>query len=399
MADFGGFSSDFGPGTAPPIPPAPPPAPPDLHNLASPVSVTQYGALSSIYLNAAAGTQSAPTAVPGNFGVGQVVGEGWDGTAYSYDAALYFRATQAFTPTAHGMELLFFTTPNNATAVVNGAGVTAGGALWCGGGAPLATTATDGFFGMPTMAGPPTGAPVINYATAPTVFDTTDKQLWVWGGGAWNGLATLGQPASFGALAGSSLTVTGSAAHRLLLGQGASAVTSAPAGTLGQVLTSQGAADPTFTTAVGNTTGFLGPVPTGPASTTQTMAGMGGAPANCTFTPSRNGRVLIMFTGTIILPVNSTAGTGLILQMRYGTGAAPANGDAVIGTAAGSGTTASVGILQGASLTASFPFMLCAVLTGLVVGTTYWADIAQGQTAGGGFIAHLASVNLTYLEQ
>lgn len=684
--DPGGFSSEFGPGTPPPQPPPPL----SLNPAPSPLVLQSYGALSSAYLQAALGTQAAPAPIPGNFGIGQLVARGWDGSAYgNYDAALYFRATETHSPTGHGTEVLFFTTPNGSVTAAQPAGVSQGGALWCGGGAALATTATDGFFGVPTMAGAPASVPVINHATAPMVFDTVDKELWVYGAGAWNlinssggggggvtvvtstsadltvanpsttptltvnsapkwsaprtisytgdatgsgavdgsanvgvalslaavnanvgsfgdaghvaqitvdakgritaagnvaipggtvtsvGITALNTGALFtisnspitssgniginaiaqnantvlaGAVSGgasfpvfrqliaadiaggvgvtnvssansdltvasgattpvltvnaapkwdtartisftgdvvgtapvdgsanvaiamavqplTSLTISGAAgtqrllnfqtsgslrwqfncsaalesggnagsnfnfqalddtgaflfsvftitrsngipvfpqrlgltgttAHGVVVAQGTAAVTSTAAGSVGQVLTSQGAAaDPTFTAAAGGSSGTTGQNPTASPSGTGSMAGMGAAFA---FTPTRNGRVLVTVHGHVTIPAAAAAGAGLLMNLFYGTGTAPANGAAVTGTQA----TPALRAITGVPVTGldQRPFVLIAMLTGLTVGTPYWVDMltTQGLAAGG---VTVNNVTFNYAEQ
>lgn len=199
---------------------------------------------------------------------------------------------------------------------------------------------------------------------------------------------------------GSLPALTGSTVHGVLVGQGAAAaITSTAAGTAGQVLTSQGAAaDPTFTGAVSGTTGFSGPTPAAPTSTTSTMAGMGAAPANCVFTPTRNGRVLLIFTGIVVFPASAPAGAGISMILQWGSGAPPANGAALTGTAVTSPIRAQLGIAQGATLQDQRPFTLCACISGAVVGTTYWADIAQALLSAGNSVS-LQAVNFTFMEQ
>jgi hypothetical protein len=187
------------------------------------------------------------------------------------------------------------------------------------------------------------------------------------------------------------LAVIGSTARGVLIGQNAAAVTSTAAGAVGAVLTGQGAgADPTFTVAGGATT--VGINPAGPASTTSTMAGMG-----VTFTPTRNGRVLLMFNGQIVTPASSAAGSGVQVALYYGTGTAPANGAAVTGTLVGTSVRGQQSSAAGASQ-GWWPFHLCGFVTGLAVGTTYWADISQALAiAGAGPI--IQTLNFTWMEQ
>lgn len=53
------------------------------------------------------------------------------------------------------------------------------------GGSALATSATDGFLYVPSVAGTPTGAPTAYSATVPLLVDTTASKLWARIGGAW----------------------------------------------------------------------------------------------------------------------------------------------------------------------------------------------------------------------
>jgi len=348
VADFGGFTSEFGPGTAP----APPPVPPqDLTMIPTPVGVFNNNGTASYYLY----SQSNNGPVHGAFGMGQLAQYGWDGAAYGYGASIYFRATDNWTPTDHGAEVLFFTTPNGATAAAGNAGVTQGGALWCGGPGVLPTNATDGFFGTPAMAGAPTGVPVINYATAPMVFDTTDKVLWVYSGG-WNPLTPL------------------------------------PTGAAGQVLTGQGAGNPAVFKAAAS--GTVRPAnPAAPASGTSTMAGLG---ATCAFTPTRTGQVMVTISGHVTLAAGLTAGAGMFNTIYYGTGTPPANGAAVTGTQATGAQRCFVGVSPTAA--EYRPFSLTAVLTGLVIGTPYWVDLVQSLQIAGQSVS-TANLNFAFMEQ
>ncbi len=53
------------------------------------------------------------------------------------------------------------------------------------GDASLATTATSGFFYVPTCAGPPTGVPVTETGLVPIVVDSTNNKLYFYSGAAW----------------------------------------------------------------------------------------------------------------------------------------------------------------------------------------------------------------------
>ena len=52
-------------------------------------------------------------------------------------------------------------------------------------GAALATNATDGFLYVPSMAGSPTGTPVVKAGTLPIVIDSTHNRLLFYSSGAW----------------------------------------------------------------------------------------------------------------------------------------------------------------------------------------------------------------------
>lgn len=76
------------------------------------------------------------------------------------------------------------------------------------GGAALATNATFGFLYLPTSAGKPTGSPVSQTGTAPTIYDSSGNVLFIHNGTRWLGPLTLWSLAdSFSG--GTALTYTG----------------------------------------------------------------------------------------------------------------------------------------------------------------------------------------------
>jgi hypothetical protein len=52
-------------------------------------------------------------------------------------------------------------------------------------GGALATGATSGFTGLPTMAGQPTGVPTVHVGVTDIVYDTTNKTAWAYTSGLW----------------------------------------------------------------------------------------------------------------------------------------------------------------------------------------------------------------------
>ena len=114
------------------------------------------------------------------------------------------------------------------------------------------------------------------------------------------------------------------------------------------------------------------------------MMGLAGA-----ITPSSSGKVHITITGTI---ANATAiADGAKVQIRYGTGSAPANAATLTGTAVGS--------LQqyiAATTAETAPFSVTAVVTGLTLSTAYWLDVSLAAITGG--TAAITGVSITATE-
>ena len=115
-------------------------------------------------------------------------------------------------------------------------------------------------------------------------------------------------------------------------------------------------------------TALAATTPTGTASTTFKMMGMGFW--GCSITPVFTGNVLLSMTGMV---KSSAGGDGYQAQLAYGTGAAPQNGAAASGTVVGSA-------VYGAS---PLPLSAPVVITGLTLNTAYWFDIqVEAVTAG-----------------
>lgn len=125
--------------------------------------------------------------------------------------------------------------------------------------------------------------------------------------------------------------------------------------------------------------------PTGTTNTTGLMMGLAGA-----FTPTRTGNCMIIISGDI---TNGTASSGAKVQIRYGTGAAPANAAALTGTAVGN-LVRYVGLAG--STTLEVPFSCNAVVTGLTVGTAIWIDIGLASITSG--TASMKDVSISVIE-
>ncbi len=123
--------------------------------------------------------------------------------------------------------------------------------------------------------------------------------------------------------------------------------------------------------------------PTGTTSATSVMMAIGGA-----ITPTVTGRVLVIVSGQM---ANSTLNAGVTIDLRYGTGTVPSNGDAVSGTLVGIAQTQTSLVATDKS-----GFCISGVVTGLTLATAIWADISlKAVTAG---TATATGVTITILE-
>lgn len=104
---------------------------------------------------------------------------------------------------------------------------------------------------------------------------------------------------------------------------------------------------------------------------TQTMVGAGGT---CTITPATSTRLLVIFSGILN---NGTASQSVTMQLRFGTGAAPANGAAVTGTTVGGAV-----VVTNLVAASNQQFVLQGIITGLTATTAYWIDFSGSAPTG-----------------
>ena len=132
--------------------------------------------------------------------------------------------------------------------------------------------------------------------------------------------------------------------------------------------------------------------PTAPASTTTYfMQGLAGS-----ITPASSGKLHITMSGTVVDPSGTAAGNGILYQISYGTGTAPSNAGALAGTQVGavqSYTSPNTVI----AVDTNVPFALTVVVTGLVVGTAYWLDLASKSLATASSMG-LANISISAME-
>lgn len=132
--------------------------------------------------------------------------------------------------------------------------------------------------------------------------------------------------------------------------------------------------------------------PVAPANTTTYfMQGLAG-----TITPKTTGAVIITISGTVVDPSGTAAGNGIIYQLSYGTGSAPANAAALAGTQIGT-TQSYTSPTTVIAADTNVPFSTTAVVTGLTVGTAYWIDLAAKSVATVSSMG-LANVSVTAIE-
>lgn len=125
--------------------------------------------------------------------------------------------------------------------------------------------------------------------------------------------------------------------------------------------------------------------PAGTTSTSPVMLGLG-----VTATPATTGRFLVTMLGQAS---STVAGDGVGFCLRFGTGSAPGNGAALIGTQIGPGPNNN-NVVPPSGTTS--PISQTSLVTGLTIGTTYWFDGCQKAITGG--TASLLGVGLSVME-
>lgn len=110
--------------------------------------------------------------------------------------------------------------------------------------------------------------------------------------------------------------------------------------------------------------------PTGTTNTSGLMMGLAQL-----FTPGFSTRIKVDIVGMM---ANSTINDGATVQIRYGTGSAPANAAALTGTAIGAAQSFTSLVAAGKS-----GFCLTAIITGLTLATQYWLDVSLAAITGG----------------
>lgn len=224
------------------------------------------------------------------------------------------------------------------------------------------------------VSGGTANAQTLTYTVAPTAYVTGDRYSFIVGGGLNNTGPTT-------------LNVNGLGAKNIFTG-----ATNALVG--GEMQTGQ-AVDVVYDGTQFQLTNRR-PIPaevsqslSNPTATTNTTGVMMGFGATVTITPTTSGIIRVWVSGNA---QNGTIGDTCVSVIRFGTGAAPANGAALTGSTIGQAVTT--------TSTASgdkVGFALLGRTTGLTLGTTYWVDVALA--SGGGGSASIANVSAMILER
>jgi hypothetical protein len=139
---------------------------------------------STMYLGLSRGTVvNTQGAVLSGDQLGQVVGEGNDGTHFQDSSVIQFKADANASTGAVPGNITLLTA--NASGSLTQAGVFDSAQSAVLGSAAMTTGATGGFIYIPSGAGAPTGTPKSYSGFTPVYVDTTDSQLWLYLGGAW----------------------------------------------------------------------------------------------------------------------------------------------------------------------------------------------------------------------
>lgn len=149
------------------------------------------GAVLSLSATRGAGPNTH-SALLANDGLGTFQFEGSDGTRFLVGAQIQAVVETTFTTDT---PVAYLSLKSNPGSSVNtppeGARLTANGNFLTGRGASnvflaaLATTATNGFFYIPSCAGTPTGTPTAYTGKIPLVYDSTNNILYAYSNGAW----------------------------------------------------------------------------------------------------------------------------------------------------------------------------------------------------------------------
>jgi hypothetical protein len=121
--------------------------------------------------------------------------------------------------------------------------------------------------------------------------------------------------------------------------------------------------------------------PANPAATSSLGGVHMGLGSSWTLTPSRTGTILITISGLVS---NNTGGDGVGYHLRWGIGAAPANGAALTGASVTNGV-----VYLPNSSALPVPFSVQAVISGQTLGVAVWFDLAL-QTYLGGTVSAVA---------
>jgi hypothetical protein len=124
--------------------------------------------------------------------------------------------------------------------------------------------------------------------------------------------------------------------------------------------------------------------PSGTISTSGVMMGLAGS-----ITPTKSGEIMIVISGNLTHSQGQTRTS--TIQLRTGTGLAPANGTSLTGV---------VHYTLQITFASNFwtmPFTVNAIVTSLTIGTTYWIDLSLA-TSNSANTSSLSSISISAIE-
>jgi hypothetical protein len=146
---------------------------------------TSFGDFSRFVLRQAGGSSAAPSASASGQSIGAISYRGYDitnGFSSSSDASIVATTDEAFTSSNHGTRLTFYGTYTGTKTVGQWLQL-ANGNVVLGDNGQISTSATNGFFYIPSSGGPPTGTPTTFTGKVPCEYDTSTNKMCCYNSG------------------------------------------------------------------------------------------------------------------------------------------------------------------------------------------------------------------------
>lgn len=132
------------------------------------------------------------------------------------------------------------------------------------------------------------------------------------------------------------------------------------------------------------TSAFISATPANPTASSSASILMMGLGSTAHITPTYSTRVYFEIFGDV---QNSGVTNATGIQLHFGTGTAPVNGAANVGTTLGNPI-----VMTSTASNAQVPFKVAGIATGLTPATAYWFDIATNAAAGTSTFTNLTAL-------